>query len=389
MKTPLSDLAAHVRPAVVGVLSPAGRGTGYCALPNGLVVTSLEVVGYEREVQLMIEDGNLIPAAVIRANVALDVALLVPLEPAPITPVQLGAEPRLTDEVFIVGRLGNEPYVQGARITSVMRICEGFGHLQLDIIPEEALRGAPVFDAQGGCLGLIVRPRRVRLPGDRTAHKWLAGLVLPNAAFEGGLMSADGAPESLLELAPEYGCPRCDTIFEPEMDRCLECGALLPHQWQRENTDPDARTPTPLKGLYAVRAALASMGIPANRARVDARTWRFSPAFQGQDVRSQVDLTTDATGDFLVMRAPLARLPLEGFESVYRHLLTLNDETAGPYRFGVVDGIIYLSTFEPVRGVDTSRFPSTVSDFSRALGAFRAALDKHFGLEPAYEHETD
>ena len=48
----LSELALQVRPSIVSVVSPTSRGSGYCALPNGLIVTSLDVVGYEREVQI-------------------------------------------------------------------------------------------------------------------------------------------------------------------------------------------------------------------------------------------------------------------------------------------------------------------------------------------------
>ncbi|MBK6514178.1 MAG: hypothetical protein IPG04_08670 [Polyangiaceae bacterium] len=81
-----TDLAAKIRSSVVSVVSPTGRGSGYCALSNGLIVTSLDVVGYEREVQIMHDDGAPIRALVVRANVALDVALLVPVEPVSLSP---------------------------------------------------------------------------------------------------------------------------------------------------------------------------------------------------------------------------------------------------------------------------------------------------------------
>jgi hypothetical protein len=141
--------------------------------------------------------------------------------------------------------------------------------------------------------------------------------------------------------------------------------------------------------LFAVRAALASLGIPANRARVGPRTWRFSPSLEGQEANTQLDLSTDSGGDHLVLRAPIVRLPSEGFEFVYRHLLTLNDETSGPYRFSVVESTVYLSLFEPILSVDTATFPTTVTDFARAVGQYRGALHRFFSLEPAHEHETD
>lgn len=385
----LPDLIARARTSVVSVLSPTGRGSGYVGLDNGLIVTSLDVVGYEREVLITLEDGISLPALVVRANVALDVALLMPVERAPLGALEAAGEGRIGDRVVAIGRIGSEPLVVPARIVSTGRICEGFAHLQLDVDFEEALRGAPLVNQQGCVLGFVVRPRLQRVLGDRRARSWLPGLVLPSAAFEGGLMSAEGPADEVLQLVPEYGCPVCDTIFEPEMDRCLECGGLLPHRWMRQTHEYWADSAVPLKGTFAVKAALASLGIPANRARVGPSTWRFSPSFQGQDAQSQVDLTTDAAGDHLVLRAPVVRLPLEGFEHVYRHLLTLNDQTSGVYRFSAVDRTIYLSLFEPVVSVDVSIFPSTVSEFSRTLARYRVALQRSFDLEPAFEHEVD
>lgn len=384
MTNHISDLAARVRPSIVGVVSPTGRGSGYCALPNGLIVTSLDVVGYEREVQITLDDGAAVQAVVARVNVALDVALLIPSQPLGLPHLEVGAEARIGDPTLMLGRLGAEPLLLVPHVTSTGRSGEGFGHISLDWTPDENMRGAPVIDMNGGVLGLVVRPRRSRTQGSRNAHRWLHGLVLPTVAYEGGLM--EDPAEELLELVPEYGCPRCDTIFEAEMDRCLECGTLLPHRWLRQ--DP-VETPPVLQGLFAVRAALASVGIPANRARVGPRTWRFSPSLEGQEANTQLDLSTDSGGDHIVLRAPVVRLPNDGFEFVYRHLLTLNDETSGPYRFSVVESTVYLSLFEPILSVDTATFPTTVTDFARAVGQYRSALNRYFSLEPAHEHETD
>ncbi len=381
---PISDLAARVRPAVVGVVSPTGRGAGYCALPNGLIVTSLDVVGFEREVQLVLEEGATVAGVVVRVNVALDVALVLPAEALSIPFLEAGAEPRIGDQTVLLGRDGAEPILFAPRITSTGRLGEGFPHISLDWTFDDSLRGAPLIDMQGGVLGMVVRPRRARVTGDRNAHRWLSGMVLPTSAFEGGLM--DEPAEELREVTPEYGCPRCDTVFDAEIDRCLECGTLLPHRWLRR--DP-VETPPPLTGLFAVRAALASLGIPANRARIGPRTWRFAPALEGQEQSTQLDLSVDDSGDHLVLRAPLARLPHERFENVYRHLLTLNDESSGPYRFSVVDAAVYLSLFEPVLHVDSATFPTTISDFARASTQYRGVLARHFRLEPLFECEPD
>lgn len=387
----VSELAAKIRSSVVGIVSPTSQGSGYCALPNGLIVTSLDVVGYEREVQLTFEDGRAMLGAVVRANVALDIALVVPLERAPLVALEAGGEARIGDSVLTVGRIGSEPFVVTSRVVSTNRVCEGFAHLQLDVASDDVLIGAPVVSRTGGVLGVTVRPRKNRVLGDRNAHRWITGLVLPLSAYEGGLMSADGPTEEVLALQPEYGCPRCDTIFEPDYDRCLECGGLLPHRWiraMRHELDRPAAAP-PTKGIFAVKAALASLGIPANRARVGAGTWRFAPSLQEESVQTQIDVTMDDSGDHVVLRAPLVRLPLEGFENVYRHLLALNDETSGPFRFGTIDRTVYLSLLEPARTIDTMTFPTTVTEFSAAVARYRSSLQRSFGLEPAFDHDID
>lgn len=383
----LADLASRVAPSIVGVVSPTNRGSGYCALPNGLVVTSLDVVGYDREVQLMLHDGTAVPAQVVRANVALDIALVLPRDPMELQPLATGTDPSLGDEVVVFGRAHVEPIMRRATIASTGRVYEQFAHIVIDTDVDEFLLGAPLLDAAGAVLGLAVRPRRTRMLGDRNAHRWAPGLVLPISSFEGGLFSADGPHEEVRELLPEYGCPKCDTIFEPELDRCLECGAHLPHRFLRESPRRAARPS--LKGAFAVKAALASLGIPGNRAQVGPRTWRFAPSMEDQTTLAQLDLTTDERGDHLVLRSPVVQLGAENFEALFRHLLTLNDETSGEYRFGVADNAVFLSLFVPSRSVDAASFPTIVSDFARTLTLYRTTFQRHFELEPLYEVDTD
>ncbi len=385
--TALASIAQRVRSSVVGVVSPSSRGSGYCALPNGLIVTSLDVVGYEREVQLVLDDGSTVAAIVVRANVALDVALLMPTEPIALPPLDIGPEPRLGDPAVVLGRHGAEAHLVETNVATTARVLEGFPHAAIVGALDEELRGAPLLDASGRVLGMLVRPRRARTASDRTAYRWITGLVLSAGAYEGGLGSAEGPPEEVLELVPEYGCARCDTIFGPDMDRCLECGVLLPHRWAREA--PEASRVPPLKGLFAVKAALASMGIPANRARVGLGTWRFSPALEDTNERVQIDVTVDDSGDHLVLRSPVVMLPVEAVEPLYRHLLVLNDEQSGRLRFSVCEDIVFLSRISPTSTVDPNSFPTLVTEFSQELSRHRAALSGAFGVEPAFERPPD
>ncbi len=386
-KTPgaIAQAIEKARASIVGIESPIGIGSGYCALKNGVIVTSQRVVGYERDVLLTLDDGQAIPAVVVRVNVALDIALLLPTEPVKLKPLILSTDPpRLGEPVVLLGRAGLETLACPTTIASVDRVFDGLSHLQLSSTPDPALSGAALIDAAGNLLGSLVRAKR-----KSADDPLLSNLVLPIAAFEGGLLSVDGPTADVLTLEPEYGCPKCDTVFEPGLDRCLECGILLPHPWA-EAPDPrerwrrdreDGRDLMPERlALHAVRVALGSLGIPANRARVGPLSWRFS---RGPDHRDMhVDLTVDDSGEALLIRAEVVRIPEGLFEPFYRHLLILNDESAGPFRLGIRDGVVVLSGFEPVPSIDPTTFPRRVALFVRALERYQESLGRFFGAEP-------
>lgn len=386
-KTPgaIAQAIERARKSVVGIESAIGIGSGYCALKNGVIVTSQRVVGYERDVLLSLDDGQVVPAIVVRVNVALDVALLLPTEPIKLNPLTISSDtPRLGESVVLLGRAGLETIACPTTVSSSERVFDGLGHLQVNALPDPALCGAALLDAAGNLLGSLVRARR-----KSADEPLLHNLVLPIAAFEGGLLSVDGPASEVGQLEPEYGCPRCDTVFEPGLDRCLECGILLPHPWA-EAPDPRERTrrergdgidlkPERL-ALHAVRVALGSLGIPANRARVGPLLWRFSPGPEHRDM--QIDVTVDDAGEALVLRAEVVRIPEGLFEPFYRHLLTLNDETTGPFRLGLRDAAVVMSGFEPVPSIDPATFPRKVALFVRALERYQETLKRFFGAEP-------
>lgn len=383
----IAQAIEKVRGSIVGIESAIGVGSGYCAMKNGVIATSQRVVGYEREVLITLEGGNAVPASVVRVNVALDIALLVPSEPIQLPPLKLSVEtPRLGESVVLVGRAGSESVAAPTTLSSTERVIDGLAHMQVSLVPDPVLMGAALIDTAGHLLGSLVRPRR------RSADEpLLSNLVLPIAAFEGGLLSVDGPIEEIAHLAPEYGCPKCDTVFEPGLDRCLECGILLPHPWA-DAPDPRERYRRELSGhiegrdlkperlaLHAVRVALASLGIPANRARVGPLLWRFSPGPDHPEM--QVDVAVDDSGEALVLRADVVRIPDGLYEPFYRHLLTLNDESAGTFRIGIRDGAVTMSAFEPVPSIDPATFPRRVALFVRALERYRESLGRFFGAE--------
>jgi Trypsin-like peptidase domain len=383
MPTP-AEVVEQSRPSIVSVESAIGRGSGYTALANGVITTSQRVVGYEREVLVTTDEGATFGAFVVRVNVALDIALLIPTEDAKLVPITLASEPpKLGDQVVLLGHAGAEALAISSTVSAAERAFDGLPHMQIDATPDAELCGGAVVDASGRLVGSLVRPRR------RDDGTWMHNLVLPLAAFEGGLMSVDGPADQIAALVPEYGCPRCDTVFDPTLDRCLECGVLLPHPWS-EAFDPSfvsipqARTSEAQSALrlahYFVRVALGSIGVEANRTRVAPGRWRFSA---GGDPRAgRIDLSVDDAGESLVLDAQVATIPDTKFEPFFRHLLTQNGDTLGPYRLGVRGAAVVLSAFEPVTSISATTFPQRVRSFMLELERCQESLSRFFGAEP-------
>lgn len=369
----LPIIVARVARSVVGVRAGRNVGSAFAAMGNGVLVTSQEVVGFEREVLLLLDDGRAVPAAVLRVNVALDVALLLPLEPVGLTPLDSVQEaPAVGAPCAVVGKASGAPLALATHVAAVDRPHDGHPHLDLGARAEAALQGAPLIDAEGFVRGVVTRPRH---EGRRP--------VLPTYAYEGGLESVNRPAEELADIAPEYGCPRCDTIFEPAHDRCLECGWLLPHA---AAPAPPLAAP-PAVALGAVRVLLASLGASAGRRRLDARTWSFVHAPpDGEPCEMQV--AVDPAGRDVALRVPLVRVVTDAHEFFYRFLLTLNDETLGVFKASVRGEHAYLSTVVPL-GLAATRAPALAGELAAAARHYRGVLERSFGAEPAWEADPE
>lgn len=381
-------IAAEARNSVVGVVSPFGRGSGYVALPNGLVVTSLHAVGYAREALIERADGQTIEALVIRANVALDVALVLPRrDPANLPKaraLQAGLDPVAPGSAAVlVGAIGGSPYVVPTSVLSVDRELEGFVHLEIDApIPDE-LRGAPLLDRSGRVVGFAIRPRSTRATAPGGAdRRSVDGLVLPTAAFEGGLQAADRPLEELLSLPLEYGCPRCDTVFEPTQVRCLDCGSVLPTSWATETAVPVSAPAAPsVELLRAIDVAMHATAQRMAAAKVGRGLWRIEAktAFGSK----LIEVRASPSPEGMLLRASVGRMPAEGAEALFRQLLRFNDDSRGRERLGVLDEGIYLTRFEPRSALgrlqtgrlETGRSNAGHSEPSRSdLGALAVGL---------------
>lgn len=369
--SPIPSIIQRVARSVVGIRAGRTLGCAFAALSNGVLVTSQQVVGFEREVLLLLDDERAVPATVLRVNVALDVALVLPAEPIGLKPLDSVQEaPSVGDKVAVVGKSQGRSLALVSYASAVDRLLDGHPHIEVVAPIEGVLQGAPMIDEQGLVRGVVTRPRA----RSRRA-------ILPTHAYEGGLESVNRPAAELGDIVPEYGCPRCDTIFEPSHDRCLECGcALTPSLF-----DVAVKTEPPAGALGGVRMLLAALGASAARSRVDARTWSwvFAPP-DGE--ASEMQLALDGSGRDVAFRVPLVRVVPEAHEFFYRFLLTLNDETLGVYQASVRGDCVFLSTVVPLV-LAASRAPALATDLVGAARHYRGVLERSFGAEPAFESD--
>jgi hypothetical protein len=353
-----APIVQRVARSVVGLRAGRTLGCAFAAMGNGILVTSQQVVGFEREVLLLLDEERVVPAMVLRVNVALDVALVLPVEPIGLKPLDSVQEPpSVGSPAAVVGTSYGNLVALVTYVSAVAPI-------------ESALQGAPIIDAEGFVRGIVTRP-----------HGRNRRAVLPTYAYEGGLESVNRSAEELRDIEPEYGCPRCDTIFEPAHDRCLECGIALPHAQPIHEVHP----PPPPAALGGIRMLLAVLGGSAGRRRVDSRTWSF--VFAPPDGEAcELQVALDATGRNVALRVPLVRVVGEGHEYFYRFLLTLNDDTLGVYEASVRGDCAFLATVVPLT-LAVTRGNALAAELAVAARHYRGVLERNFGAEPAYESD--
>lgn len=134
-----------------------GVGTGFVIDPNGLIATSLHVIGEARTVELQLADGSrLEPVAVHAWDRSLDLAVLrVDMKEMP--SLLLGDSDALVsgEKVIAVGNpMGLERSVVGG-VISGFRQFEHAKMIQLAIPIEPGNSGGPLFNPEGEVLGLL------------------------------------------------------------------------------------------------------------------------------------------------------------------------------------------------------------------------------------------
>jgi hypothetical protein len=202
--------------------------------------------------------------------------------------------------------------------------------------------------------------------------------MLPIGPFAETLLEFDRDPEELRHRGLVYHCPACTGIFSVLDDRCIKCGALLPHAWP---------TPPELAGAErVVKDALAAIGITANKARIGPRQWRLTHTAPDDTIEpAEITLRVHEDGSHIAMILPLVRVPATHHEPFYRLLLTINDETAGPYRVSIMGELVVLSLLEPTAIPGDRDLGEFFDDLVRLGSEYRKALSKPFQAEPLVE----
>lgn len=363
-----------VQRAVCAIVAGPVRSTGWLASAKGLVVTSHRALGYQVEVDIESDQGERRPGRVVAADVARDLAFVLAESGLPrgsevMAPLPLRdlPAPKLGERVFSTAVIpGRGLRIAPATICAVLRT--GTGAVELLDLDLAALgpAGGPLVDHDGRALGVVLRGGAGGEPaGPRRSF------ALPSVELRAALRPLEAASD-LARRAPIYRCPTCGAPFVAEHDACLSCGSALPHPFP-----PD---PARASAERAVRDALAAIGVVANRARIGARTWHL-PARGGSD-GVPVVLALDRSGGTAAFRAPVAVLPRAARESLYRLLLTLNDQTTGSFRLAVEGEHVLLVHAVPLAMLRDREVAPTLATLSEMAEHYRKILHEGYDAAP-------
>ncbi len=373
------DVVAVVRRALLGVRGSSSVGTGWVALGNGLVMTSHQAVGYDAEVGLELEGGRRCEARVIWADVARDLALVLPVENLSLPPLLPRPDvPRLGEPVLALGAVPDAPWrVLSAVVSAVDCRIGPLRCFELDAWVTSC--GGPVVDLDGRVIGVsgLDLPRGTSRRAAADARE-ARSLAIPIVALSRALAAADIAAEQFEGRSPTYRCPACNELFEIQEARCLACGRLLPHGWEPADA---ARGGATAGAERLMRDLLDELGAVAAAVRVGPRAFRF-PSLTSDGSAAHVSLTIDEDGACIRGKIPLVRVPALNQEPFYRFLLTLNDQTAGTQRLSVEGDTVYLSFLEPTSLVRPGEGSARVQELVREGDRYRKALGESFEAAP-------
>lgn len=157
---PLSpnQIASRAIPAVVGIQTPDGRGTGFIIDSSGLIVTNQHVVGSAYTVRVHLYDGSNLSGRVLKRDAATDVAL-VKLEGtyAGLERLPLCATNAVTvgEAVVAIGHPLSLSNTVTRGVVSGFRTIASRNLIQTDAAINPGNSGGPLLNQQGVVIGIV------------------------------------------------------------------------------------------------------------------------------------------------------------------------------------------------------------------------------------------
>jgi hypothetical protein len=309
----VTDFWQRIRQSVVGIRAGHDQGSGWVALPNGLVITNAHVVGPARSVRLSCFDGSVGVGRVVYLDLRRDLAFVMPCEPLPPLPMAVADSERARtgQAVVAVGHpLGLQFTATQGIISAVDRDVRGVRYLQTDAAMNPGNSGGPLVDGNGEVLGV----NTLGAAGQNL------GFALPVHAFREELVRFAGPPEEVLRLEPEVLCRACGAPVDAAEGWCLSCGVRVP--WQ-------AAALSMVRGLRRNRLLERLRQMLPDGERVASDQWRLVAA--GRVLWA----TADADGEAVCFATRVAELAGAPHAPLYRHLLTWCDARSSPVAAGI------------------------------------------------------
>lgn len=356
---------------VVGIRSAGGLGSGWVALPNGLVVTNLHVVGYDPVVSLHFFDGRQLGAKVVYADAKLDIAFVVANEPlgVPPLPIAKGSEAQVGYRVFAVGHPHGLAFTMTEGIISALEREDerGVTFLQTDAPLNPGNSGGPLVSEDGRVLGVNTRAAIMRQN---------IGFAVPVKHFVDALRAHNVPVEQLQRRTPVYCCVECSSPYSPTQIQCNTCGVQVRFAEHRNHLyGPRSRA----HGENVASQLLQAMSWDPVADAVGPGAWRRQVL--GLDITAALD----GDGESITFRTPIVELPKEHHEPFFRFLLTLNDVATGSRRLAIDKRVVTLSLTEPIAFLYAKEVTLGVEKLASLAGTLRPMLNREFGAPLAKE----